>query len=131
MLKHKKKMPRNEMASFQKKKEIIRYISVDSLGFDQESSLTTKHHTLFSSLVDKRSFILISSNNVSLAQYYSSSGQQLMHMAITLSMGFKFCHEKHFCVVNPRIQENIEYIFSVNRNNYSIFYSQISVGHLG
>lgn len=34
-------MQRNEMAPFQKKKEIIRYIAAESLEFDQENSLIT------------------------------------------------------------------------------------------
>ena len=45
-----KNMQRNEMAPSQKKKEIIRYIAVDSLEFYQDNSLITVI-TLFSPLL--------------------------------------------------------------------------------
>lgn len=99
-------MQRNEMAPFQKKKEIIRYIAAESLEFDQENSLITVITLFFPLLLIKKSFTPNSCNTVFLTLYNCSSGQQLLHMAAILPMGFKFCFGKHFNLISPRIQEN-------------------------
>lgn len=93
---------------FQKNKGTIRYIAVDSLVFDQENSLITIIIFFSPLLSTRKPFTPISCNTGFFPLYNSSFGQQLLHTAAISPMGFRFCHGKNFCLVSPRIQENMK-----------------------